>query len=123
MNQPSIWITPPVLTHGTDVWFSAYGFGWGYRAFSISYESVCTALGAADLTEEQIRLAFQLGKQTLLRAILQNDFQLYGGQRIWLPLEASIRPTAPGQHETPSTTDCDESSDPPAPARAISHAA
>ncbi|WP_433706063.1 hypothetical protein [Paraburkholderia sacchari] len=86
MNEPTIWFTAPVLSHGTELWFSAYGFAWGYRAFAIPYEVVCETLGAADSTDEQIRLAFQLGKQTVLRAVRQHDDQPYEGVRIRLLL-------------------------------------
>ncbi len=110
MYRPSIWITPPLLVHGTDVWFSAYGFGWGYRAFAISLESVRTSLGAADSSDEQFRLAFQLGTQTLLRAIREHNFQPYAGERIWLALEPSIRPTSNGHCETSTLAESDEAS-------------
>lgn len=90
MNQPFIWITAPILSHGTEVWFSAYGFAWGYRAFAISYEVVCRSLGAVDNTDEQIRLAIQLGQQTLLRAIRSRDLQPYEGQRISVLLEGTV---------------------------------
>ncbi|KAA1014303.1 hypothetical protein FVF58_05385 [Paraburkholderia panacisoli] len=89
MNQPMIWITAPDLSQGSTVRFSAYGFGWGYRAFSVSYEAVCESLGAADSTEEQIRLAFQLGKRQILRAVLQHESLPYQGQRIALSLEGT----------------------------------
>lgn len=87
MNQPVIWITAPDLSQGSTVRFSAYGFGWGYRAFAVSYEAVCESLGARDITEEQIRLAFQLGKRQILRAVLQAESFPYHGQRLSLSLE------------------------------------
>ena len=82
MNQPMIWITAPDLSQAATVRFSAYGFGWGYRAFEVSYEAACESLGAGDTTEEQIRLAFQLGKPVLRHGSLP-----YHGQRISLFLE------------------------------------
>jgi hypothetical protein len=92
MNQPMIWITAPDLSQRATVRFSAYGFGWGYRAFSVSYEAVCESLGAGDTTEEQIRLAFQLGKRQILRAVLQHESIPYRGQRISLCLEGPSHP-------------------------------
>jgi hypothetical protein len=87
MNQPMIRITAPLLSHGSAVWFSAHGFGWGYRAFAISHDVICESLGARDTTDEQIRLAFQLGKRRILQAVLQHELPSYQGQRIWLRLE------------------------------------
>jgi hypothetical protein len=87
MNQPMIWITAPDLSDGSTVWFSAYGFGWGYRAFAVSYEVICESLGAGDTTEEQVRLAFQLGKRQILQAVLQHESLSYKGQRITLSFE------------------------------------
>ena len=87
MNQPSICISAPVSSHRGEIWFSAYGFGWGYRAFAISYDDACESLGASDVTEEQIRLAFQSGEQTLLRAIRHNVSRPAEGKRIRLSLD------------------------------------
>jgi hypothetical protein len=100
MNQPVIWITAPDLSDGSTVRFSAYGFGWGYRAFAVSYEAVCESLGAGDTTEEQIRLAFQLGKRQILQAVLQHETLSYKGQRISLLLESRLRSTS---HDAPTT--------------------
>ncbi|WP_233828417.1 hypothetical protein [Paraburkholderia sp. ZP32-5] len=66
--------------------FSAYAFGWGYRAFRLPHEVVCEQLGARDSSEHQIQLAFQLGKQRVLGAIEQYGLSLYSGERISLSL-------------------------------------
>jgi hypothetical protein len=100
MNEPMIWITVPDLSQGFTVRFSAYGFGWGYRAFAVSYEAVCESLGAGDTTEEQIRLAFQLGKRQILQAVLQHESLSYQGQRISLSLERRSHSTSPDAPET-----------------------
>ncbi|REE21482.1 MULTISPECIES: hypothetical protein [unclassified Paraburkholderia] len=101
MNQPMIGITAPLLSHGSAVWFSAHGFGWGYRAFAISYEVIFESLGARDATDEQIRLAFQLGKRKILQAVLQQELLPYEGQRIWLLLESPSLSTPPEEPDVP----------------------
>ncbi|HTR05497.1 MAG TPA: hypothetical protein VMJ11_02290 [Paraburkholderia sp.] len=86
MNEPLIGMTEPVLSNDSAVWFAAYGFGWGYRSFAISYEALRDSLGAADTTDAQIRLAFQLGKRHILQAVQQYGSLPYEGQRIRLSL-------------------------------------
>ncbi|CAB3734399.1 hypothetical protein SCB29_30105 [Paraburkholderia sp. SIMBA_055] len=88
MNQPTICITVPILSLESTVWFSVYGFGWGYRAFELSRHTVCESLGARDMSEQQILLAFQLGKRQILDAVLQQASLCYHGERILLSLDA-----------------------------------
>jgi hypothetical protein len=114
MNQPVIWMTAPILSRGNEVWFSAYGFAWGYRAFAISCDAVRESPGAADLTQERIRVAFQSEKPALLRAIRLSDLSSYEGQRIRLALTEPGHPPVAGPvqtpvepvPETPETTSC-----------------
>jgi len=89
MSQPLVWITSPVL-HGNTVWFTAYGFGWGYRAFAVPYQVILEPLDADDVRDEQIRLAFESGRSDILQAVLQHQLSPYGGERIWLSLERSL---------------------------------
>ncbi|XUW89972.1 hypothetical protein OH764_08005 [Burkholderia sp. M6-3] len=95
MKEPLILMTVPVLSNDCAVWFAAYGFGWGYRAFAISYEAVVDSLGAADATDAQIRLAFQLGRRHILRAVQQYGSIPYEGQRIRLSLDEPLRSDIP----------------------------
>jgi hypothetical protein len=69
MNPPSLTITPPVVSSDAAIWFSAYGFGWGYCAFSLPAEAVCQHLGAADISRKQLMLAFELGRKRISKAI------------------------------------------------------
>lgn len=69
MDQPGTSLTAPFLSADSAVWFSAYGFGWGYCAFSLDSEVVCEQLGAANETPKQLMLAFELGKRRLLLAV------------------------------------------------------
>lgn len=62
-------ITAPILFADSAVWFSAYGFGWGYRAFALPFEVVREGLGARNETAQQVRLAFELNKRRIVKAI------------------------------------------------------
>ncbi|SOE86938.1 hypothetical protein SAMN05446935_7469 [Burkholderia sp. YR290] len=95
MNEPLIWMTVPVLSNESAVWFAAYGFGWGYRAFAISYDAVCDSLGAADTTDAEIRLAFSVRKATILQAVQRYGSLPYEGQRIRLSLDVLSLSTFP----------------------------
>lgn len=68
MDPVHIKLTTPIIARGSTLWFSAYGFGWGYCAFELKAEVVCKQLGAADESPKQLLLAFQLGKSRLLGA-------------------------------------------------------
>jgi len=69
MTQPAANLTAPLLFPDSSIWFSAYGFGWGYCAFALPHEAICEQLGAADETPKQLLLAFELGRVRLLKAI------------------------------------------------------
>jgi hypothetical protein len=71
MNLHSLTITPPFVSSDAAIWFSAYGFGWGYCAFSLPAEAVCQYLGAADTSRKQLMLAFELGRKRISKAIEQ----------------------------------------------------
>jgi hypothetical protein len=68
MEQPQVQLTSPLLVNDSALWFSAYGFGWGYRAFELRSDVICQYLGAANDSPKQLLLAFQLGKPRLLAA-------------------------------------------------------
>ena len=52
IHKTRVVITAPILSRDALVWFSAYGFGWGYRAFALPYEAVRRQLGARDESEQ-----------------------------------------------------------------------
>lgn len=83
IDQPGPNLTTPILSADSAVWFSAYGFGWGYCAFALSAEAVCEKLGAANETPKQLMLAFELGKRRLLQAVEQKTLPATG-ERIML---------------------------------------
>jgi hypothetical protein len=84
MHKTRVTITAPILSRDAVVRFSAYGFGWGYRAFALPYEAVCKQLGARDESEQQITLAFELGRLRILRGIEKFATLSYEGQRFTL---------------------------------------
>jgi hypothetical protein len=100
MSQPLVSITSPVL-RGTTVWFTAYGFGWGYRAFAVPYQAIQEALDPDDIGDEQIRLAFESGRSDILQAVLQYELSPYDGERIRLSLK---RPHADCRRDSEATT-------------------
>ncbi|MDP9651423.1 hypothetical protein J2793_006898 [Paraburkholderia caledonica] len=65
--QPSL--TPPVLPDESTIWFSAYGFGWGYCAFALPAQTIRQKLGAGTESPNQLLLAFELGKRTVREAV------------------------------------------------------
>jgi hypothetical protein len=69
MDQPRVNLTAPILSVDSTLWFSAYGFGWGYCAFALPPDAVCEQLGAANETAKQLMLAFELGKRRVLQAV------------------------------------------------------
>jgi hypothetical protein len=89
MDQSGTVITAPILC-ADSMWFSAYGFGWGYRAFALPFEVVCEELGARDETAQQVRLAFELNKRRILRTVQQYEAASTTGERITLS-DADLR--------------------------------
>jgi hypothetical protein len=83
MDPSSTALTAPILFPNSAVLFSAYGFGWGYCAFSLPSETVCEQLGAADETARQLLLAFELGKHRILQAVERKTLPVTG-ERITL---------------------------------------
>ncbi|MEN8505487.1 MULTISPECIES: hypothetical protein [Paraburkholderia] len=79
-EQPRTNLTAPLLSANCTLWFSAYGFGWGYSAFELPAEAVCEKLGAANETPKQLMLAFELGKRRLLRTVEQKALPGTGGR-------------------------------------------
>jgi hypothetical protein len=78
MDRPGTSLTSPILSPAAEVWFSAYGFGWGYCSFALPAEAICEKLGAANDTARQLMLAFELGKVRLLHAVDQKTLPATG---------------------------------------------
>ncbi|WNC95491.1 hypothetical protein RI103_38025 (plasmid) [Paraburkholderia sp. FT54] len=85
MDQPRTVITVPIFcADSAAVWFSAYGFGWGYCAFALAFEVVREELGARSETVQEVRLAFELNKRRILRTVQQFGAASASGERITL---------------------------------------
>src|SRR5258707_7788237 len=69
MNAKLVSLSAPFISRDASLWFSAYGFGWGYCAFSIPIEAVCEYLGAAGASTKQLILAFLFGKNPLSKVV------------------------------------------------------
>ncbi|MGF6261066.1 hypothetical protein OKW49_001967 [Paraburkholderia youngii] len=80
MDSSYIILTAPVVASQSTLWFSAYGFGWGYRAFQLRPEVVCEYLGAADDSQKQLLLAFQLARPRLA-AVAERKMPPSNGER------------------------------------------
>ncbi|MGF6774065.1 hypothetical protein P3T18_006579 [Paraburkholderia sp. GAS199] len=85
MDLPTPSLTSPIIRQDGEMWFSAYGFGWGYCAFAVPAEIVCTELGAANQTQNQLMLAFELGRRRLSMAVQDTSIP-ESGERIALSL-------------------------------------
>ncbi|MEW6346669.1 MAG: hypothetical protein AB1704_39070 [Pseudomonadota bacterium] len=71
-------VSVPTVRSDAAIWFSAYGFGWGYCAFEIPPSIMRANLGAADSTPKQLMLAFELGKHAIARAIESKNLSATG---------------------------------------------
>jgi hypothetical protein len=85
MNPTTVKLSRPIV-HAETLWFAAYGFGWGFRAFEIPRETAQSEPGAAGASPQQLALAFELGRQRIAKAVEPMTFE-YQGQRI--PLRAT----------------------------------
>jgi hypothetical protein len=71
MNAKLVNLSAPFISADASLWFSAYGFGWGYCAFAIPIEAVCEYLGAADDSKKQLMLAFELSRNRISKVVKQ----------------------------------------------------
>jgi hypothetical protein len=75
--------TTPVFVPEDGVFFSAYGIGRGYCAFTLTYDAACQKLGAGDCDSQQVLLAFKLNQPRIARAIEAKALPL-DGRRVTL---------------------------------------
>ncbi|MGU7773698.1 hypothetical protein ACV229_26390 [Burkholderia sp. MR1-5-21] len=81
MNNSSLSLTSAAVRQDSSIWFSAYKFGWGCGAFALPSAVVCGQLGAVNTDARQLLLAFELGKQGILRAVTRHGPAI-GGERV-----------------------------------------
>lgn len=69
LDMTSLRIGRPFFNHDDALCFSAYGFGWGYRAFSLDTVVAHDVLGSVDESPRQVLLAFAMGRTRILTAV------------------------------------------------------
>lgn len=69
---PKLNLSQPVFADD-GIQFSAFGLGWGFRAYALPAGVVIERLGAANATERQLVLAFQVNRQRITQAVLDAD--------------------------------------------------
>src|SRR5258707_4763606 len=69
MNAKLVSLSAPFISADASLWFSAYGFGWGYCAFSIPIEAVCEYPGAAGGPTQQLLVSFLFGKERISEGV------------------------------------------------------
>ena len=80
--MPAIGVTTPMFVSPSEVWFSAYGFGWGYAAFALPTDAVLEQLGAATTSDKQMTLAFELGKRRIRQAVCMSEPHSDGERKV-----------------------------------------
>jgi hypothetical protein len=63
-------LTKPVFL-SDEIRFSAFGPGWGFCAYSLPAGLVIDRLGAANASEQQLNLAFQVNRQRITQAVVK----------------------------------------------------
>jgi hypothetical protein len=83
LDTALIRMSRPFLDHDDALCFSAYGFGWGYRAFLLDAFVAHDALASIDQSPRQLLLAFGIGQAAVRKAVLRAA-QPQCGERIRL---------------------------------------
>lgn len=86
MSESVIRVSEPFMSSGSEVWFTAYGFGWGYRAFSVSIEKRSRSGPPGDDAARHMRAAFRSQRRRIIEAVRSYESVSYEGQRIRLSL-------------------------------------
>jgi hypothetical protein len=60
----------PTIADG-EIRFSAFGPGWGFCSYAVPAGVARESLGARDLSESQLLLAFQLNRQRIAAAVAE----------------------------------------------------
>jgi hypothetical protein len=76
-------LSRPVFAND-EIQFSAYGLGWGFRAYALPAGLVVQSLGAADTSEQQLNLAFQVNRQRITQAVAKANAPKHGERLILL---------------------------------------
>lgn len=74
-------LSSPTIADG-EIRFSAFGPGWGFCCFVIPADVAVQRLGAKDVSEAQLHLAFQLNRQRIAAAVAQSGVRDPGRREI-----------------------------------------
>jgi hypothetical protein len=83
MDTSDIRFTRPVLSGQDTLFFSAYGFGWGYRGFAVRVGTLRTAPNADCKTIDRLLRVSGADCQHLREVVLASEPALEG-RRTWL---------------------------------------
>lgn len=67
-------LSAPVFANG-EIHFSAFGPGWGFCSYTLPAHLVVAQLGAADSSQHQLNLAYQLNRQRIIAAVAEGGVQ------------------------------------------------
>ncbi len=76
-------LTAPTLCDDASLHFSAFRQGWGYAAFKLPVDVICTMLGNAGATADQILAGFEEHKERISIAIARRELHT-DGKRVQL---------------------------------------
>jgi hypothetical protein len=62
-------LSQPVLVD-SEIRFCAYCIGWGFCAYALPISVVRDSLGASDLSDQQLKMAFQVNRHRIARRIV-----------------------------------------------------
>jgi hypothetical protein len=63
-------LSQPVLAND-EMHFSAFGPGWGFCSYALPAALVVARLGAANLSEQQLNLAFQVNRLRITQVVIE----------------------------------------------------
>ena len=79
--KPDLQLSQPTVVEG-EIYFSAFGPGWGFCSFTLPVGVAMQRLGAKDPSASQLHLAFQLNRQRIIAAVIGVDGQDRGRRAI-----------------------------------------
>jgi hypothetical protein len=68
--RPELNLSQPVFANH-EILFSAFELGWGFSSYALPTSVVIDRLGAVDLSEDALKLAFHLNHQRIADAVAE----------------------------------------------------
>ena len=81
--EPALHLSSPTIADG-EIRFSAFAPGWGFCSYAVPAGVARVSLGASDLSEPQLLLAFQLNRLRIAAAVVAQGVTRYPGTRVLL---------------------------------------